>query len=243
MPLRKKPAGETSIGRPTAPWMVSYSDLVTQLLVFFVMLFALSSTVTENQLKELQKKIDNYVLQNKLEQFVSTRITQKEGLVISFQEKYMFDSGKADLYPEAKVVITDISRLLVGEPNRVSIEGHTDNWPISTPEFPSNWELSTTRATNILRFIIENIKFDPKRFTSAGYGENHPDSLLLASVMKDKLITEFTLREWKKIIAKCNNTVKKRARNRRVDIVIRRIELDEMRIWREQKEESGVRLD
>jgi chemotaxis protein MotB len=238
MPLRKKTTGEVSLGRPTAPWMVSYSDLVTQLLVFFVMLFALSATATENQLKELQKKINNYVLENKLEQFVSTRITQKEGLVISFQEKYMFDSGKADLYPEAQVVIMDISRLLVGEPNRVSIEGHTDNWPIDTLEFPSNWELSTARATNILRFIIENIKFDPKRFTSAGYGENHPDYMLLASVMKDRLITEFTPREWRRIVTKCNNTPKKRARNRRVDIVVRRIDLGEMRIWREQKEKE-----
>jgi chemotaxis protein MotB len=210
MPIKKSEVGE--LGKPAPAWMVSYSDLVTQLLTFFIMLFALSAAATEDQLKKIKEKIDNYVVQNHLEKFVSTKITQKEGLVITFSEKYMFDSGKADIYPEAKEVIKNIAALLVDEPNRIAIEGHTDNTPIKTPEFPSNWELSTKRATNVLKYLLEELKFDPKRLTAAGYGEWHPVAL--------------------------NDTPENKAKNRRVDLIVRRLDIDEMREWRKKLAES-----
>ncbi|MBT9168917.1 MAG: Motility protein B [Syntrophomonadaceae bacterium] len=193
---------------PTPPWMVSYGDLVTQLLVFFVMLFALSAAATEDQLRKIKERIDNYVTANNMQTFVSTKITQKEGLVITFSEKYMFDPGRADIYPEAKKIITDIMSLLVDDPNRISIEGHTDNTPISTIQFPSNWELSTARATNLLRFLLEDLRFEPKRLTAAGFGEYHPVAP--------------------------NDTSENRARNRRVDVVVRRLDIEEMRAWRDK---------
>jgi chemotaxis protein MotB len=210
MPIKKSEVGE--LGRPAPAWMVSYSDLVTQLLTFFIMLFALSAAATEDQLKKIKEKIDNYVVQNHLEKFVSTKITQKEGLVVTFSEKYMFDSGKADIYPEAKEVIKNIAALLVDEPNRIAIEGHTDNTPINTPEFPSNWELSTKRATNVLKYLLEELKFDPKRLTAAGYGEWHPVAP--------------------------NDTPENKAKNRRVDLIVRRLDIDEMREWRKKLAES-----
>lgn len=210
MPIKKSEVGE--LGRPAPAWMVSYSDLVTQLLTFFIMLFALSAAATEDQLKKIKEKIDNYVIQNQLERFVSTKITQKEGLVVTFSEKYMFDSGKADIYPEAKQVIRDIAALLVEEPNRISIEGHTDNTPINTPEFPSNWELSTKRATNVLKYLLEELKFDPKRLTAAGFGEWHPVAP--------------------------NDTPENKAKNRRVDLIVRRLDIEEMREWRKKLAES-----
>jgi len=210
MPIKKSEVGE--LGRPAPTWMVSYSDLVTQLLTFFIMLFALSSAATEDQLKKIKEKIDNYVKQNQLERFVSTKITQKEGLVITFSEKYMFDSGKAEIYHEAKEVIKNIASLLIDEPNRISIEGHTDNTPINTPEFPSNWELSTKRATNVLKYLLEELKFDPRRLTAAGFGEWHPVAP--------------------------NDTPENKAKNRRVDLIVRRLEIDEMREWRKKLTES-----
>jgi len=194
--------------------MTSYSDLVTQLLTFFIMLFALSSATTEDQLKKIKQKIDNYVAENKLEKFVSTKITLKEGLILTFSEKYMFDPGKAEIYEEAKEVIKNITQLLVDEPNRISIEGHTDNTPIFTKEFPSNWELSTARATKLLRYLLEELKFEPRRLTAAGFGEWHP--------VAD------------------NDTVENRAKNRRVDIIVRRMDLDEIRVWK-QKLSSAAR--
>lgn len=210
MPIKKSEVGE--LGRPAPAWMVSYSDLVTQLLTFFIMLFALSAAATEDQLKKIKEKIDNYVAENHLERFVSTKITQKEGLIVTFSEKYMFDSGKADIYPEAKEVIKNIAALLTDEPNRISIEGHTDNTPINTPEFPSNWELSTKRATNVLKYLLEELKFDPRRLTAAGFGEWHPVAP--------------------------NDTPENKAKNRRVDLIVRRLDIDEMREWRRKLAES-----
>jgi chemotaxis protein MotB len=210
MPIKKSEVGD--LGSPAPAWMVSYSDLVTQLLTFFIMLFALSAAATEDQLKKIKEKIDNYVVQNHLEKFVSTKITQKEGLIVTFSEKYMFDPGKADIYSEAKEVIKNIASLLVDEPNRISIEGHTDNTPINTPEFPSNWELSTKRATNVLKYLLEELKFEPKRLTAAGFGEWHPVAP--------------------------NDTLENKAKNRRVDLIVRRLEIDEMREWKKKLAES-----
>jgi len=210
MPIKKSEVGD--LGSPAPAWMVSYSDLVTQLLTFFIMLFALSAAATEDQLKKIKEKIDNYVFQNHLEKFVSTKITQKEGLIVTFSEKYMFDPGKADIYSEAKEVIKNIASLLVDEPNRISIEGHTDNTPINTPEFPSNWELSTKRATNVLKYLLEELKFEPKRLTAAGFGEWHPVAP--------------------------NDTLENKAKNRRVDLIVRRLEIDEMREWKKKLAES-----
>lgn len=190
---------------PTPQWMTSYGDLVTQLLVFFVMLFALSAAATEDQLKKIKERIDGYVVQNTLQSFVSTKMSQKEGLIITFSEKYMFDPGKAEIYPEAKTIIRDIMSLLIADPNRITIEGHTDNTPIRTAQFPSNWELSTSRASNLLRFMLEDLSFEPKRLTAAGYGEYHP-------------VAE-------------GNTPETRAKNRRVDVVVKRLDIEEMKAW------------
>jgi chemotaxis protein MotB len=204
----KKSTEDISIGKPAPAWMLTYSDLVTQLLIFFVMLFALSGAATEDQLKKIKERIDTYVAQNNLQSVVSTELTQKSGLVVSMREKLMFDSGKADIHDEAKIVLTNIINLLKDDPNRVAIEGHTDNVPIHTPEFPSNWELSTARATNVTRYLIEQLQFAPRRLSSAGYGEYQP---IAGNVSEEN-----------------------RAANRRVDIIVRRLDMDEMRQWREK---------
>jgi chemotaxis protein MotB len=177
------------------------------------MLFALSAAAVDDQLKKIKERVDDYVKREHLENVVFTKITHKEGLVISMREKLMFDSGKAEIYSKAKKVISDIVKLMGNELNRVAIEGHTDNVPISTKEFPSNWELSTARATNVTRFLLEELNFQPKRLSSAGYGEYQP----VAS----------------------NQTMDGRAINRRVDIVVRRLDMDEMKIWRQRLKEEA----
>lgn len=201
------------VGRAAPPWMMSYSDLVTQLLIFFVMLFALSVAAIDDQLKKIKEKVDAYVEANNLQKVVFTDINQKQGLVISLREKLMFDSGKADIHKEAENVISNIVKLLSDVPNRVAIEGHTDNVPISTPEFPSNWELSTSRATNVTRFLLEELKFNAKRISSSGYGEFQPVGN--------------------------NATAIGRAANRRVDIVVRRLDMDEMKQWNKALREQA----
>ncbi len=190
---------EIKVGKSSPAWMLTYSDLMTQLLIFFVMMFALASAMNEMQLIKLKKKLETYVTENRLEGYIGLKIDEK-GLVISLREKLMFDSGEAEIHQEAKYILKDITKEIIDVPNSTRIEGHTDNVPIG-PElrskFPTNWELSTARATNVTRYLLETLNFPPKRISSAGYGEYQP-------VMD-------------------NDTEEHKAMNRRVDIVVQRI--------------------
>ena len=163
---------EIKVGKSAPAWMLTYSDLMTQLLIFFVMMFALASAMNEMQLVKLKKKLEVYVTENRLEDYIGLKIDEK-GLVISLREKLMFDSGKAEIHQEAKYILKDITKEITDVPNNTRIEGHTDNVPIG-PElrskFPTNWELSTARATNVTRYVLEALNFPPKRISSAGYG-------------------------------------------------------------------------
>ncbi len=190
---------EIKVGKSSPAWMLTYSDLMTQLLIFFVMMFALASAMNEMQLIKLKKKLETYVTENRLEGYIGLKIEEK-GLVISLREKLMFDSGEAEIHQEAKYILKDITNEIIDVPNNTRIEGHTDNVPIG-PElrskFPTNWELSTARATNVTRYLLETLKFPPGRISSAGYGEYQP-------------VVDNDIEEHK-------------AMNRRVDIVVQRI--------------------
>lgn len=164
---------DIQIGKSSPAWMMTFSDLMTQLLIFFVMMFALAATLNELQLQRIKRRLEKYAYQNKLEDVISLEVNPK-GLVISLSEKLMFDSGKAEIYEEAKNILADISKEIIDIPNDVRIEGHTDSVPIHNEKFPSNWELSATRATNIARFLIEKLSFPPDRISAGGYSKYHP---------------------------------------------------------------------
>lgn len=164
---------DIEVGRGAPAWMVTYSDLVTQLMIFFVMLFALAATLNELQLQNIKKRLEKYAYKNNLQEVIRLEINPK-GLIISLSEKLMFDSGKAEIYEDAKQILSDISREIIDVPNHVIIEGHTDSVPISTEKFPSNWELSTTRATNIARYLVERLRFPPNRISAGGYSKYQP---------------------------------------------------------------------
>ena len=121
-------------------------------------------------------------------------IIDKRGLVLRFSERFFFDSGEASIRPEVIPVLDGIAKTLEKIPNHIRIEGHTDSVPIHTPRFPSNWELSTARATSIVHYALTHYRFEPTRLSAAGYGEFRP----IAS----------------------NKTPEGRSQNRRVDIVI-----------------------
>jgi len=190
---------EIQVGKPSPPWLLTYSDLMTQVLIFFVMMFALASAMNELQLIRLKNTLETYVTEQQLGNYIGLTITEK-GLVISLREKLMFDSGKDEIHEEANYILRDLTKNIVDVPNNVRIEGHTDNVPIG-PElkskFPTNWELSTARATNVTRYLLETLNFPPGRISSAGYGEYQP-------------VVD-------------NDTEEHRAMNRRVDIVVQRI--------------------
>lgn len=117
-----------------------------------------------------------------------------DGLVISLREFGFFDSGSASLKSAARPALDRIASILAIRTYKLRVEGHTDNVPIHTAQIASNWELSTMRATELVRFLIQDRSFAPQRLSAAGYAEYHP------------------------IVS--NLTQQGRAQNRRVDIVI-----------------------
>ena len=118
----------------------------------------------------------------------------RDGLVISLPEAGFFASGSATPKPESLSTLRQIATALAQSPYDLRVEGHTDNIPIHTPDFDSNWELSTARATSIARLLLQLRAVQPDRLSAAGYAEFHPVA--------------------------ANDTPEGRAENRRVDLVI-----------------------
>lgn len=121
-------------------------------------------------------------------------IEDARGLVVSLPESATFAPASTEITPGALDLIARVARAVEPFGHQLRVEGHTDDVPISTPRFRSNWELSTARASTVIRFLVENVRFDPIRLSAAGYGEYHPRV--------------------------ANDSPANRARNRRVDIVI-----------------------
>lgn len=100
---------------------------------------------------------------------------EARGLVVSIvSDSVLFDEGAADVQPGGVLILEVIADALASTPNAIIVEGHTDSRPISTAEFPSNWELSTARATSVLRFLSERQDIDEGRLSAAGYADTRP---------------------------------------------------------------------
>jgi chemotaxis protein MotB len=153
----------------------------------------LGSPNSQKDLGALRKQLTG-ALAPEIERHEVVLKANREGLVISLQEIGFFDSGSAELRPGSEAAVQRIAQVVGAEPNNVRIEGHTDNVPIHNSHFASNWELSTARATEMIRLFITHYNFPATRLSAAGYAEYHP----VAS----------------------NATVDGRAQNRRVDIVV-----------------------
>jgi chemotaxis protein MotB len=108
-----------------------------------------------------------------LEHRVELNMDQR-GLVVSVREAGSFSTGRAELVPEAQELFRQIALNLVDISNHVRVEGHTDDVPIHTVRYASNWELSTARATNVVAFFTEQVALPPDRLSAAGYAEFHP---------------------------------------------------------------------
>ena len=98
----------------------------------------------------------------------------ERGIEVVLPEIMLFPSGQADLLDEAIAFLDDMAPLLADISNPIEVEGHTDNRPISTVRFPSNWDLSTARANEVIRYLVETHDLQPERFKAVGYGEYHP---------------------------------------------------------------------
>ena len=119
---------------------------------------------------------------------------EPRGLVLSLTESALFAPGRAQLGFEARGIMRKVGRTLARNSRPVRLEGHTDDTPIRTKKYPSNWQLATARAIAVLQFLVNESSLPVERLSAAGYGEYQP------------LVP--------------NNSVQNRAKNRRVDIVV-----------------------
>jgi chemotaxis protein MotB len=121
----------------------------------------------------IRRKLEVGLAEELKRRMVSLRDTP-EGLVLSLREVGFFDSGSATLRASSMEMFDRIGQVLAGTQSNLRVEGHTDNVPIHTALFQSNWELSTARATEIIRILLTREGIGPGRLSAAGYAEFHP---------------------------------------------------------------------
>jgi len=163
----------SKFGHPAPPWLVNYADLMTELTCFFIILYALSAALSKN-MQNTKQQLEQIMQEQKLQG--EAKMT-KEGLSITLEEQegtVYFESGKAEITEQAKLIFDRIAPVLLKIPNEIIIEGHTDSIPIHNPQFDSNWELSTARATNVVKYFVKEKHFPPNRLSAIGYGEYKP---------------------------------------------------------------------
>ncbi|HTZ11754.1 MAG TPA: OmpA family protein [Candidatus Margulisiibacteriota bacterium] len=141
----------------------------------------------QRKIEELSQQLDELMQAKKLlEERLSGEIQDQQvklqmmdkGLVITVVGDLLFDSGKANIRPEASGVMDKVGRILkenVADYN-VGIEGHTDNQPIQASGWKSNWELSSARALSVLHYLVNDKGIEPRRLSAIGYGEYRPVS-------------------------------------------------------------------
>lgn len=177
-------------------WLLTLSDLLTLLLVFFVFFLTVRTAETH---KEMQKRTAGIELPPKQGHLVSPprddtskdetasalrRLNSMDGIsvrdaqgevIITLKERLTFRPGEAEVLPSSMPVIETISRIIEGSPSlSVEIDGHTDDTPISTRLYPSNWELSAARATAVLKRFINTYGIDPSRLSVKGNADLRP---------------------------------------------------------------------
>jgi chemotaxis protein MotB len=235
--IRRQPESGGNI----AGWLTTFNDLVTLLMVFFVLLFTMGS-IDNAMMKEFQyalqsglgilgqgSKVSVAVQQSQTPISGQGQLSQsknetppeaepaeadatdaqlddfaalpgvnvrhsRDGVHISFENGLFFNFGKADINHSGFALLNKMAVWIQKTPYAARVEGHTDNVPIHTSRFPSNWELSIARAVNVVKYFVTAGKINPQRLSAVGYGESRP--LVL------------------------NNSPGNRAKNRRVEIVL-----------------------
>lgn len=239
--MRRQQRNSASDEGNASCWLTTFNDLVTLLMVFFVLLFSMSSINTDKVrafqfalqsglgiLKEGKMASVSIIDPQPIEdmshidtqpegirtshenQFMGTLTTEglqylesdlgiqvtlgHQGARLSFEDRVLFEFGKAAIHPEGFSFLDKIATVLKKVPDAVRVEGHTDNIPIRTKRFPSNWELSVARAVNVVKYFAGVGNINPHRLSAVGYGESRP------------------------VVP--NDTPSNRAKNRRVEILL-----------------------
>lgn len=121
---------------------------------------------------EMKKEIETFIQNNNLGGNVSTTVDQR-GIVVTLNEAILFDKGSAQILPEHNGIIKKLTDILKQSNNYIRVEGYTDDLPISSKEFPSNWELASQRAINVAKLLI-SYQIKPERISTMSYGEYRP---------------------------------------------------------------------
>ncbi|MED5440715.1 MAG: OmpA family protein [Pseudomonadota bacterium] len=178
----------------SSSWLVTYSDAITLLLAFFVMILAvsdlnegkieslkeglaevISSETTTTPFTDIRQGIDDYIEQNGLQDQVSVTLDPR-GVQVEFANVALYDSGAASLKPAASPLLQELSRVIRDVSHgshMIEVEGHTDDLPISNEQFPSNWELSSARATGVVKYLLES-GIEKERLKASGYADSRP---------------------------------------------------------------------
>lgn len=206
-------------------WIMTFSDLMSLLLTFFILLFSMS-TVSEEKFSQASQSIQSALIgdggrsgildgglvedesetgdgasENEEDQFLTNDIPQailqmekealalieeqgieekvsissdQDGIYLDIQEAILFQSGEADLIADGKETMDSLVSVLELTDNDIVVEGFTDNVPIRSARFPSNWELSTSRALSVVHYLAEEKGMRPERLSAKGYGEYSP---------------------------------------------------------------------
>ena len=188
-------ANEMEEAEEDLEYLLTYSDMITLLLAFFAIIIASSTpdqalwdqmkegmrsevTGTEIQktpLAEIKADLDSILTTEREQGLVNIDLTNKE-IVMTFNSSSLYISGGAELLPSGEGIIRKVGDALNGLSFynfKVDIEGHTDNVPINTLRFPSNWELSVARASEVVKFLV-NLGYEPSNLKASGYADTQP---------------------------------------------------------------------
>lgn len=227
-------------------WLLTYADLITLLMIFFVIMYAMSNVDAQKyevlsqslegalnpsgmggtgsggtssgggidvsqaladgesdqidpELIAAAEEITKLIREKNLQDKVSVSISER-GVVVGLMNTVLFDPGSARIKADAVPTLVAIGQIANGVHNYIRVEGNTDDVPQSSAQFPSNWELSVIRATEVLKLLIDQSNVAPDKISAVGYGEYRP------SVP--------------------NTSAENRTKNRKVDIVILSDQLD-----------------
>ena len=193
MPALNEAADEESVEDENG-WMVTFTDAITLLLAFFVMMltftefdipaFEEAAKAITNEVgykdeltttEELKIEVEDIVFEMEADQVVKVG-KDKRGITIELASRAFFKPGSAELRESASPVLKNITVMLASKKYacfNVEVKGHTDDEPIRTLEFPTNWELSSARASRVVRFFVTN-KLDEFRFQAIGLAATRP---------------------------------------------------------------------
>jgi len=176
-------------------WLLTYSDMITLLLAFFAVLIAVSyvdlnlweqmkqglrSEINKQEnvqtpLAEVKKDLDEKLAEEREAELVDI-ILDREGIKLFFNSSSFYNSGEANLLPTGQQIIDKVTQAMndLGYYKfKVDVEGHSDNVPINTPVYPSNWELSVARASGVVKYFIQE-GIEPERIKASGYADTKP---------------------------------------------------------------------